>query len=183
MAQAYYAPHVESQEEIVDRVSREMDFDQQIVKNVIDAETGGTWDCSLKGKDGEVGCLQIIPKFHPEVDPTDFEASVRYFISEHQAGRGWQWTGCSCVQSARLTVPNLPKGDAGSFKPNTTMDRGKIAILDYDGVRHVTAYKVTPTGLLALLEGNFEPCVIEDRLILWEEVNKHLVGFYAPTSY
>jgi hypothetical protein len=157
-----------------------MDFDAQIVRNVIDVETGRTWDCTLKGKDGEIGCLQIIPKYHPEVDPTDFEASVRYFISEYQAGRGWQWTSCSCVQSARLTVPNLPRGSADTYKPNTTMDMGKIAILDYNGTKHVTAYKVVPTGILTLSEGNYEPCLIQDRLIPWEEVNDHLIGFYRP---
>lgn len=57
---------------------------------------------------------------------------------------------------------------------------GKIAILDYDGTRHLIAYKLVPTGLLALSEGNFKPCTIQDRLILWKEVQEHIVGFYAP---
>lgn len=182
-AQTYVAPiesTPETPEEILSRVTKETNFDPQIVRNVIDTETGGTWDCTLKGEDGEEGCFQIIKEYHPEVDPLDFEASMRYFIAEYKAGRETAWVGCSCVASARLSVPMLPRGPAGGVIPNSTMERGKIAILDYNGIRHIVAYKLTPTGLLALSEGNYEPCLIRDRLIPWEEVNKHLVGFSDP---
>lgn len=158
-----------------------MDFSRETLFNVIEAETGGTWDCSLVGKDGELGCLQIRPKIH-NIDPLDFEASVRYFISEYKAGREWQWTSCSCTKSARLTVKNLPKGNAIDFRPNTVMSEGTIAILEYGGIRHLVAYTVTPTGLVARLEGNFKPCRLKDRLIRWDEMNEHILGFYAPPT-
>lgn len=181
MEVAHAQERVETLEDIVSRVSVELDFDEQIVRNVIDTETGRTWDCTLKGRDGELGCFQIIPEFHPDVDPLNFEESLRYFISEYKAGRETQWVGCSCVASARLTIPSLPRGPAGGMIPNTTLNDGKIAILDYNGTKHVTAYKVVPTGILTLSEGNFEPCKIISRIITWKELEEHLVGFSNPT--
>lgn len=88
-------------------------------------------------------------------------------------------TACSCVKSARVIVPNLPRGDAGNFIPNTDMQKGQLAILDYNGVKHITAYKITPNGLQTVHEGNYKPCEITSRIISWEEVNEHIVGFYA----
>lgn len=84
------------------------------------------------------------------------------------------------MKSARLTVPNLPQGDAKDLVPNATLQTGKIAILNYNGTIHAVAYKTTPEGILAVKEGNMEPCKIADRLISWEEVADHLVGFYEP---
>lgn len=95
-------------------------------------------------------------------------------------GRESEWVVCSCVKSARLTVSNLPRQNAEDFEPNTNLEHGKIAILDYNGIRHITAYKIAQEGILAVKEGNFKPCVLEDRLIPWEELNDHLVGFYTP---
>lgn len=90
---------------------------------------------------------------------------------------------CSCVKSARLVFSTLPRGDARDFKPNTTMDKGDIAILDYNGVRHLTVYKPSPMGLITRSEGNYRRCEIVSRVIPWEEVNEHLIGFYkVPTD-
>lgn len=162
-------------------IAKEEDFDPQIVINNINTETGGTWDCSIVGTSGELGCLQIIPKYH-KVDPLNFDAAVRYFISEYKAGRGWQWTGCSCIQSARLTVKDTPVGNASDLVPNSTMQEGKLALLRYGDQYHVVAYKIAPEGLYAVKEGNFKPCAIKDRLIPWSEVSVHLVGFLDPTT-
>lgn len=158
-----------------------MDFDQQIVINVINAETGGTWDCTLKGRDGELGCLQIIPKYHPNVDPMDFEASVRYFITAYKAGNGYWWTSCSCSKSASLTA-KVPILNAEDYPINSTLQEGKLAVLRYGSQYHVVSYKITPTGLLARLEGNWKPCLLKDRLITWEELDRNLIGFYSPTQ-
>ena len=171
--------HSDEKVAIVERISREMDFDPQIVKNVIDTETGRTWDCNLVGSVGELGCYQIIPEYH-DVDPLDFEASTRYFITMYKAGYGYLWTGCSCMSTARLKVKNLPRGDASDLVPNATLQTGKIAILDYGGEIHAVAYEIVPTGIFSPLEGNFEPCVIKSRLITWDELEKHVVGFYSP---
>ena len=92
--------------------------------------------------------------------------------------------GCSCVKAAREVVPNLPRGDADGFVPNTTMLNGQVVLLTYNGVRHVTAYKLTPEGLKTINEGNFgTPCSIQSRVITWKELNEHIVGFarYDPS--
>ena len=171
---------VPSKEDIVYAIAQEEDFDPQIVINVINSETGSTWNCDLVGTSGELGCLQIIPKYHPHVDPLNFEESVRYFISEYRAGRGFLWTSCSCVKTAKLLVPEL-KGDAKDLEINATMQTGKVAILRYDDVYHAIPYKVTPEGLVAPLNGNSKPCLMEyNRLFAWEEINDHLVGFHTP---
>jgi hypothetical protein len=170
----------ERKELMVNNLANQHDFDHKIIFNVINSETGNTWNCDLVGKAGELGCLQIIPKYHKDVDPLDFEASVKYFISEYKAGRGSAWTGCSCTKSARLSVPNLPSGDAKDLPINSNLQEGKIAILNYNGTIHAVAYEIRSGGILAVLEGNFKPCVIKNRLIPWEEVSKHIVGFYAP---
>lgn len=174
----------ESLQDLAWRVAEEEGFDPQIVFNVIDSETGKTWGCSLVGTSGELGCLQIIPKYHPNVNPLNFEASVRYFIQEYKAGRGWQWVGCSCVKTTKLLVPEL-SGDARDLKPNATMKEGEVAIFYYESTDtyHVFPYKVVPEGLLAPLNGNSKPCLIEhDRLFTWEEVDKNLVGFWSPSK-
>lgn len=82
----------ETKEQVVQRVARETGFSANIIKTVIQRESN--WDCTAVGKAGEIGCLQIMPWFHPNVDPMNFEDSVRYFISESKAGRCWQWTTC-----------------------------------------------------------------------------------------
>ena len=110
-------------------MSAELGFDPQIVKNLIDSETGGTWDCTLVGKVGELGCFQIRPELHPEVDPLNFEEATRYFIGEYKAGREAAWVPCSCVQTVRLKIPNLPQGHAKYFTPDQTLESGKVLIL------------------------------------------------------
>lgn len=161
----------------------ENDISSRVVFNVINAETGGTWDCSKIGKSGEIGCLQIIPKFHPNVDPTNFEESVRYFISEYKEGRDWQWTGCSCVKTLRARGIKLPPYgvDARDFLPNSNLTDGKVVILKYGKDSHVAEkIKIKNEGLL-VFEGNKEPCKMGYRLIPWKELETTLVGFYNPT--
>ena len=84
---------------------------------------------------------------------------------------------CYCVSYARLFVKDLPRQDAKDFIPNTGLQDGEIVILDYNGIRHVAVYEITPEGLL-VNEANFIPCKSGKRLIKWEELNKYLIGFY-----
>lgn len=175
-AQAYYRE--ETKQEIVDRVARETDFDAQIIRNVIDSETGRTWDCTLKGKDGEIGCLQIIQKFHPNVDPTDFEASVRYFVSEYQAGMGYAWVGCNCYSYATLYGTKLPP--ARDIRPNSSPLPGTIVIMQYAEKHYAIIEKLTEEGMW-VKEANYEPCKIAPRFIKWND--PAIVGFYSATSH
>lgn len=167
-------------QERADRIAREMDFDPQIVHNVIDVETGGTWDCSLKGILGEIGCLQIIPAYHPEVEPTDFDASVRYFISEYKAGRGWHWTSCSCVKSAIVFGAKLPPhGNADQIEPFGGPQIGGVVLFRYkDGNAHVayiSGYTKDGTGMI-VREGNYKPCAWDTRIVNFND--KSIYGYF-----
>ena len=183
-AQAYSVPvHEETVREIVQRVSLEMDFDPQIVKNVIDDETGGTWDCSLVGRDGEQGCLQIIPKFH-DVDPLNFEQSVRYFISEYKEDRGHQWSVCSCIKTVKNLGVKFPVGwSAWDVVPNASPAVGGVAVYRYGtGETGFTWHvaKITELHEDGFTEkgSNLEPCKRYTRKVRWDD--PHLVGFYHP---
>ena len=157
-------------------IAHEESFNPEIVLNVIDAETGGTWDCTKKGNAGEIGCLQIIPKFHPTVDPLNFEESVRYFISESKAGRCWQWTSCNCYSYVSLFV-KLPLMQ--NILANTAPSKGVVAIFQYK-VKHVAVVdKLTEDGFW-VKEANYEQAKIGKRLIKWDD--PHLKGFYAPPT-
>ena len=84
---------------------------------------------------------------------------------------------CYCVSYARMFVKDLPRQDAKDFVANSNLQEGEIVILDYNGTRHVAVYEIKPEGLL-VDEANFVPCKSGKRLIKWEELDKHLVGFY-----
>ena len=84
---------------------------------------------------------------------------------------------CYCVSYARMFVKDLPRQDAKDFVPNSNLQEGEIVILSYGTTRHVAVYEITLEGLL-VDEANFVPCKSGKRLIKWEELDKHLVGFY-----
>ena len=84
---------------------------------------------------------------------------------------------CYCVSYARMFVKDLPRQDAKDFVPNSYLQEGEIVILSYGTTRHVAVYEITLEGLL-VDEANFVPCKSGKRLIKWEELDKHLVGFY-----
>ena len=85
---------------------------------------------------------------------------------------------CSCVQTVRSKVPDLPKGNAVDFIPNSNMKDGNVLILKYGEVTHI-AYKeeIVFEGIV-VYEGNFDKCVVGNRLITWGELTEHLIGFY-----
>jgi hypothetical protein len=154
-------------------VSHQTDFDPQIVFNVINAETGKTWNCDLVGKVGELGCLQIRPEFH-DVDPLDLEASVRYFISEYKAGRGWQWTSANCYAYASLFT-ELPR--MSEILPNTSPKVGAVAIFEYPQKHIGIVEKLTEEGFY-VKEANYFPGLIAKRFVSWNDPK--LIGFYTP---
>lgn len=149
-----------------------MDFDPQIVKNVIDTETGRTWDCTLVGKVGELGCFQIRPEMH-DVDPLDFEASTRYFVTTYKAGYGYLWVSCNCYGFVSLSV-DLPR--MASIVPNTAPVVGAVAIFQYPEKHIAIVEKLTETGFI-VREANKEPCKISTREVQWNDPK--LVGFFS----
>jgi len=84
---------------------------------------------------------------------------------------------CYCVSYVRTFIKDLPRQDAKDFVPNSNLQEGQIVILNYGKTRHVAVYEITLEGLL-VDEANFVPCKSGKRLIKWEELDKHLVGFY-----
>ena len=173
--------HKETIEEKITRIAEEENFDPQIIINNINTETGGTWDCSVPGRDGELGCYQVIPSHHPEVDPMDFEAATRFFIKSYKEGNEWWWTGCSCVSTVRLKVPSFPHLDAKWFVnfPKTTPAAGTVAIFMYPTTFHVAYVLSVENDGYWVFEGNWEPCKIAKRFIPWDN-DPHLVGFWSP---
>lgn len=161
------------------RIALEENFDPAIVHAVIETETGGTWNCSRLGLAGELGCLQIIPEYH-EVDPLDFEASVRYFISSYKKGYSWWWTGCSCIQTAKVFGVKV-KGDAKNLIPNAGPEVGNLVLLKYGSVSHVAVIRgFTVDGDMVVKEGNYIPCKITSRTISFSDTN--IVGYWSVES-
>lgn len=156
------------------KIAQKESFNPEIVVNVIEAETGGTWDCTKVGDAGELGCLQIIPKFHPDVDPLDFDASVRYFISEYKAGRGWQWTSANCYAYVSLFV-KIPK--MALIMPNSPPKKGSVAVFDYKGVKHIAVVTELREKGFMIKEANYEPAKIGTRFVPWNSPS--LIGFWS----
>lgn len=163
------------------RVSRETTFDSEIVINTLDAETGGTWDCTRIGLAGEKGCFQLMPDKWKDVDPMDFEASLRYFISKYKAGYGWWWTSANCYAYMTLFV-KLPR--MAQILPNTPPSVGVVAIFQYSE-KHIALVTSLEEKGFWVKEANFEPAKIGKRFIQWND--PRLVGFWSgqrrpPTS-
>lgn len=173
----------ETLQQKAERIAVEMEFPFTIVKSTIDAETGGTWDCSKIGKAGELGCLQIIPEYH-DVDPLDFEASVRYFITEYKKGHEYYWTSCSCISTAKaLGVKIPPKTSASDIITNSSPKIGGLLVLKYGKIAHVAVIKEIHRELgeesyYLVREGNFKPCELSERKILMND--SKIKGFYFP---
>lgn len=167
----------ELKESIIRTVSRETDFDAQIVFNVIDSETGGTWDCTLKGKAGELGCLQIITKYH-NVDPLNFESAVRYFVENYNHNKEW-WTSCSCVKTARVLGLAVPANtNAEDLIPNSTPYVGGGVLINSRGIRHLSVIQAITEDGFFIKEGNYEACKIGERFLNFND--NSIIGFYNP---
>lgn len=54
-------------------------IDPEIVLRLIDAESG--FNPAARGADGEIGIAQIIPRWHPNVDPEDPFDSIDYLVN------------------------------------------------------------------------------------------------------
>lgn|GEM_PF-5095109 len=84
---------------------------------------------------------------------------------------------CSCVTGARLHVPNLPKGNASDFFPNTYPHIGAIALFLYPNNVYHMAYidYVGPKGF-HVIHYNKERCKKTKEWIMYG--NPHIRGFY-----
>ena len=87
---------------------------------------------------------------------------------------------CYCVPYVRQFLPNLPRGNADDFQPNTTMREGVAVLLSYSQEHIAYVEKITSDGLL-IKEANYERCKATTRLIKWEDLPLELRGFYDPT--
>ena len=158
-------------------IAEELDFSTTTLFAVINAETGGTWDCSKVGKAGEQGCLQIIPKYH-EVDPTDFNASVRYFIEQYKKGNEFYWVSCSCWAFVKTQVKDLPK--MKDIVPNANRAVGTVAVFQYKKSKHIALVTEVHDTYFIVRESNFNPCELSKRKVYYDD--KNLLGFYSPSA-
>jgi hypothetical protein len=164
--------HTPTLQETATRIAEEQDFSTTTLFAVIEAESN--WDCSQIGAAGERGCLQIIPKLHPSVDPMNFEASVHYFISEYQAGRSWEWTECNCWTFVHTKRPDLPL--MKEIKPNSSRKVGSVAIFDYDGIHHIAYVTEVHDDYFIVSEANYKPCTVAKRIVRYDD--KSFLGFW-----
>ena len=166
-------------------IASELDFPFEILKAVIDSETGGTCDCTLVGKAGEEGCFQIIRKFHPDVDPLNFEASARYFIQEYRKGNEFYWTSCSCIQTIKAFGAEA-KGHAADITPNSKVPQKRGVVIfeykknPYPYNKHVAFIEsMTETGM-NIVEGNKTKCAITRRFVPFNDTS--INGYRLPSS-
>ena len=86
---------------------------------------------------------------------------------------------CSCVQGARQHVPNLPKGNAEDFEPNTTPARGVLVLFLYaDGVHHIAYVDELSSEGFHVQHYNKKRCQHTEEWIGWNDSS--IKGFYKP---
>ncbi len=174
-------PSIPELQVMAEDIAQEYGIPARTLSNLIDSES--RWDIWAPGDKGDAcGLVQINRRFFPEEHKRcyDWEFSMRFAAQKIAEGKEWLWTPCSCVSTVRLKVPDLPKGNADTFVPNTDMQNGEVLILNYGGKIHLAEKDEIVNEGIWVFEGNFEPCLIKIRLITWQELNKTLVGFYSP---
>lgn len=162
------------------RIAEEFQISTTTFTNLLQSESGFDPD-NYNKETGDRGIAQINERWHKEVSDEcayDPDCALAWSAQRIKDGYISEWVVCSCVATARLKVPNLPRGDAKTLIPNSSMQNAEIIILEYSGVRHLAVIeKIRNDGIL-VFEGNFKPCTINNRLIPWSEVEKNLIGFW-----
>jgi len=83
---------------------------------------------------------------------------------------------CSCVSYARQFVPDLPRGNADSFKANSNPMIGGIILLKYN-VRHLAVIVDFKEEGILIKEANYKHCEETTRIIRYDD--DAIVGFYS----
>lgn len=88
---------------------------------------------------------------------------------------------CSCVQTVRTFVPDLPIGNAEDFKPNSLPFEGSVVLFHYpNGVHHIAYIDKIEADRFHIKQGNKTPCQYSEEWIQWD--NSSIVGFYVPVD-
>ena len=85
---------------------------------------------------------------------------------------------CYCVTFARQYIPDLPKGNADSFKPNTFPVFGGAVLFDYEGVSHIAVISSLEANGFWVTEANYKHCTRTVRLVKYND--PAIKGFYEP---
>ena len=151
--------------------------------NLIESETGGTWNPkAYNKKTQDRGIVQINRIWHPEVsDACAFDATCALRWAAERIKKGFQheWTPCSCIQTARaLGVKIPPKHDAEDLMPNSPPIVGGLVLLKYGRSYHIAVIQELGEEKMKIREGNFLPCKIGYRSLSYGD--KAIRGFWTP---
>lgn len=171
---------LETLEEKADRIAIAHGVSTTTLRNLVWSES--RWNPNARGDEGNsYGLVQIHLPDNPgitEAEATDPEFALTFAAEKLAAGEEWRWTVCSCVKSVRAVLPQLPKGDAKDFIPNSPPTVGGIVIYKYpNGKYHVAALRSFAKDGSGYYESgsNLEPCLSYERFVAWD--NPYLVGF------
>ena len=165
------------------RIAGEFGVEGDTLWNLVLSESlGGT----KRIGDGDKSCGVV--HFHSDYYPKensrcdDDEYILTRAAEMIRDGLSHRFTPCSCVQQVRIFVPDLPRGNARDFVPNTNMWDGDVVIYNYDGEYHL-GYKESinvEEGYWIERGANLEPCKSYERKVYFDssDVREHLVGFW-----
>lgn len=167
----------ETIEEKIIRIAEKWGVPNEHLYNLANCES--TLDPSARGKDGEVGIVQIHP-IHgfTEEQMLDPEFSLNWAAQEISEGRGYQWTCGNCYSFVQVSVDyKIPR--MNEIVPNEVVPRvGSIAIFRYKNEKHIAVIESVVEEGIWIGEANFEPNKIGKRLIPFND--PALKGFYRP---
>lgn len=155
--------------------------------NIIDGETGGTWDNTLVGGLGELGIVQILPSAWPHITKEQAltpDFSIQFLAQQISLGHDYYWSECSCIKYARALGVRIPTVQSASdLQPNGIASIGNLVLLHYSTEDHVAViegFTKDGTGLI-VRESNFSPCKVGTRIIALSD--PHIAGFWDSEVY
>lgn len=161
----------------------EHDVPEQTLLNLVESESN--WNPNAVGDKGcSFGLVQINvcannnPKekyYATKEQALDPEFALIYAAKAIKAGDESRWTPCNCYSFVSILTDI-----EGRVTPNSTPNKGSVAVFDYDGVPHYGYVTELRVDGFTIREANYEPCKAGVRFVKWEDPS--LKGFYTPTT-
>lgn len=159
----------ESLEEKIIRIATEYNISTTTLYNLVKGESNFN-HLADNGKDR--GLVQINREHNPEI--TDEQAfdpdfSLRFASEKISKSEEYLWTVCNCYSYAQAIVDyELPK--MFDIVPNSNYPRvGGLVVLRYKNNKHIAVVKSVSHDGIIIKEANFEPCLVGERLIKWDD--------------
>ena len=172
-------PITETLEAKIDRIATAHKIATTTLYNLVESES--QFDTKARGRDGEVGLVQIMPLWGFSVEQMeDPEFSLNFAAEKLANGQEDLWTVCSCKKFAVAMGSQMTRGNADDIFPNTPVPIvGGVIILKYPSGRHhlapITKDTIQPDGY-HITTANKEPCKITSEVLPLN--SKLIMGFY-----